>query len=196
MHSRSSISAFILAVVTGLGCSATLPGRTTPDLGADAGWKTVPGVVLVRQEERRDCGVAALVMILNRWRTEVDPPTVRRLVGPIEDGKGVPAGTLRAIARTQGMNAFLVQGTFEDLEHEIGEGRPVLVGVAKVRGGRSYPHYEVVVGTNRRKGAVLLADPAAGWHEETRRGFEARWAVSRHLSLVVLGQAGPSPSRG
>ena len=82
-------------------------------------------------------------------------------MGPIESDAGVPAGSLRAIARAQGMNAFLVQGTFADLEHEIAQGRPVLVGVAKVRGGRSYPHYEVVVGTNRSKGAVLLADPSA-----------------------------------
>ena len=180
----------VIALLVGLGlaggCASTLPGKTTPALPAAEGWTTVSGVTFVGQEEQRDCGVAALAMVLGHWRPGVDEPAVRRLVGPTQAEKGVPAGTLRTIARRQGMNAFLIEGRFSDLEHEIGQGRPVLVGVAKVRGGRSYPHYEVVVGLNRRTGAVLLADPAAGWHEESRRVFDARWAVSRRLSLVVL----------
>jgi hypothetical protein len=97
------------------------------------------------------------------------------------------------VARAQGLAAFVIEATADDLTRELGAGRPVIAGVVNVAGGTAYPHYEVVVGLNRARQLVLTADPAVGWRKESLAAFDRRWRLSRRLALVVL-QPAPPPA--
>jgi predicted double-glycine peptidase len=210
---RSLRLCITLSALAFAACAGRLPGAgPTPTLPTAEPWSKVPGIILVRQEGRTDCGSAALTTVLSRFDPRIDPARVRRAVGPspapvaspklaqarlagpnaeARPGDGLAAGRLRDVARAEGLQAYVIEATFADLAHEIDSGRPVLVGVYRVVGDRGYPHYEVVAGINARDQQVLLADPATGWHKEPLAQFGARWRLARNLAVVVLG-SGPS----
>lgn len=174
------------------GCGLGLHGARRPALAADEGWLEVPGVALTLQRSRTDCGAAALTSVLAYWRPGLTDSQVRQWVGPADDEVGVRAGRLRQVVRDRGMQAFIVEGQFADLEREVGKRRPVIAGVVNVIGGTAFPHYEVVVGINARDRRVLTADPAMGWREQSWDDFEDRWKMSGRLLLVVLpGEGSP-----
>jgi ABC-type bacteriocin/lantibiotic exporter with double-glycine peptidase domain len=172
-------------------------GDRPPALAASEGWAVARGVTFVPQRSRVDCGAAALAMVLGAWLTSpgrqnpVDEDQVRAWVGPINHQNGVEAGRLRDVARSQGLAAFVIEATADDLARELSAGRPVITGVVNVARGTAYPHYEVVVGLNRARDRVLTADPAIGWRQQSLAEFDRRWRLSRHLALVVLKPEAP-----
>jgi predicted double-glycine peptidase len=185
-------------------CAGRLPAAgPTPVLPAAEPWTKVPGIILVRQQERSDCGSAALATVLSRFDPRIDPARVRQAVGPAtapapaspklptataaHPGDGIAAGRLRDVARAEGLQAYVIEANLADLSHEVEAGRPVLVGLYRVVGDRAYPHYEVVAGINARDRQVLLADPATGWRKEPLEQFAARWRLAHNLAVVVLG---------
>lgn len=182
---RPLLGAVVLLAALGA-CASGPPRRGTPaPLAEDAGWSTVPDVSFVPQEARADCGSAALAMVLGRWGKDVEPAAMLARTGPIDDKVGLPAGRLRALARAEGLKAFLIAGTFDDLAYEVERGRPVLVGVIRKVGTRGYPHYAVVTGINRGRRQLLTADPAEGWQRQSWTDFETRWRFARNLALVT-----------
>jgi ABC-type bacteriocin/lantibiotic exporter with double-glycine peptidase domain len=152
----------------------------------ESGWLMVPGVPLVAQRARADCGAAALAMVLRFWQPATNDETVRSWIGSVDADKGLAAGRMREIVRGKGLEAFLIEGKFEDLVREVGQQRPIIVGIVRISGRRAYPHYEVVVGVNESQRKVFTADPAEGWREQDYAEFEARWRPSRRLALVVF----------
>jgi predicted double-glycine peptidase len=162
-------------------------------MSAEAGWLEVPGIEVALQRSRTDCGAAALTSVLTYWRPGLTEGQVRQWVGPVDEEQGVQAGRLRQVARDRGLEAFIVEGQFADLEREIRQRRPVIAGVVNVIGTSAYPHYEVVVGINPRAKLLLTADPALGWREQSFADFEERWKPSRRLLLVVLPREDGAP---
>src|SRR3954471_3555202 len=161
------------------------PVYTPATLAHDPEWRIVPDVPFVAQRTAHDCGPAALAMGLGHFR-------VPNAAGehPEFAGGDVRAGTLRDVARAQGLDAFVVSGTFDDLFAQLGRGRPVLVGLAKpmaLTGGRALAHYEVVIGVNRSRRLILTLDPAAGLRENSLEGFAREWAPTRQVTIVFLG---------
>ncbi len=183
---------------TQVGCHlGALRSGVTPTLPSDPGWLLVPGVPLVTQRERADCGAAALAMVMRFWQPATSNEGIRSAVGTVDPQKGVSAGRLREIARQEGLEAFLIEATFDDLVHEIGRKRPVIVGTLQVDGKRGYPHFEVVVGVHPGARKVLTGDPAEGWRERKVEAFEPLWRHSRRLALVVFApEAGTSSMTG
>ena len=178
---------FVLALpLLAGGCGLGLRGAARPQLAAADGWVEVADVPLALQQSRTDCGAAALTSVLGYWRPGVSEDQVRQWLGPVDDERGVEAARLRKVAREQGLEAFVVEGSFDDLVKEIGKRRPVIAGVVNTLGRSAYPHYEVVVGVNPRERRVLTADPALGWREQSFSAFEDRWKLSRRLLLVIL----------
>jgi hypothetical protein len=178
------------------GSAHGVPPNHMAAVARDPDWQLVRGVPFVAQRSTRDCGPAALAMVLAYFR--VAPPAA----DDPELARGdVRAGALRDVARARGLDAYVVSGTFDDLFAQVGRGRPVLVGVAKpmaLTGGRARAHYEVVVGLNRSRRLILSLDPAAGLRENTLEGFAREWAPTRQVTIVFLGtRAGvarsPSP---
>lgn len=159
------------------------------ELKASAGWRIIDGMKLVRQQSDRDCGAAALSMVLERWATAA--PTSADILRdvPLDPQHGMAAGALRDVARQRGLAAFLIHGQLEDLIHEVDADRPVLVGLIQRYGQKAYAHYEVVVGVNQRQRRLLLFDPGRGAREDDFDGFAAEWKGAQQLTLVVTGKA-------
>jgi ABC-type bacteriocin/lantibiotic exporter with double-glycine peptidase domain len=167
-----------------VGSAHTVPASALSARARDPGWQLVRDVPFVPQRTTRDCGPAALAMVLAHFR--VAPPAADH---PELARGDVRAGALRDLARARGLEAYVVAGTFEDLFAEVGRGRPVVVGLAKpmaLTGGRSRAHYEVVVGVSRSKRLILTLDPAMGLRENSFEGFAREWAPTRQVTIVFL----------
>ncbi|OGQ91970.1 MAG: hypothetical protein A2289_19600 [Deltaproteobacteria bacterium RIFOXYA12_FULL_58_15] len=154
-------------------------------LTAGDGWELIAGVPEVRQTSQEDCGTAALDMVLGYWGRPITPDEVRGASLAAPEG-GIKAAALRQLAHGQGLQAFLIEGRMSDLDRELGKNRPILVGVMKRYRQRVYPHYEVVVGMNRRKQRILTLDPAHGLRENSSEGFATEWTAAGHLALIVF----------
>jgi ABC-type bacteriocin/lantibiotic exporter with double-glycine peptidase domain len=182
-----------LAFVCALGASLSLAGCyagtahtvTARQIAADPGWLVVPDVPLIRQSGTSDCGAAALAMVLAHWQRPIplDEITAR---DPAASSKGWKAGQLRDLARERGLQSFVVSGQLGDLNHEISQGRPVMVGVVKRYGDKALAHYEVVIGIHREKRRILTLDPADGWREDSLEGFAKEWVPTKQVTLVFL----------
>jgi len=172
------------------GSAQTIPASSMTALARDPDWEIVSDVPFVRQQTAHDCGPAALAMVLAHFRV---PPAG----APALAGGDVRAGTLRDVARSRGLDAYVVSGTFADLFAQVGRGRPVVVGLAKpmaFTGGRALAHYEVVIGVNRARRLILSLDPAMGLRENTLEGFAREWAPTQQVTIVFLGAAPSSVS--
>jgi len=177
--------ALVLSVLLG-GCASSLPrGVSRPDGARSDDWTRVQNVAEVRQSSRDGCGAAALAMVLGHWGRPVTPDEIWSASSPPR-GQGMRAAALRDFARGQGLQAFLVEGQVDDLEPEVARDRPVLVGVMKRQGRRTYPHYEVVVGINRERQRIRTLDPARGPRETSLERFTSEWAAAGRLTLVVF----------
>ena len=167
------------------GCYVGSARSATPaDLDSSEGWERIEGVPDVRQVAREDCGAASLAMVLSYWGRAVTRDEISA-ANPPAPGSGLPAATLRDLARQQGLQAFLIPGQLGDLDRELQRHHPILVGVVKRYGRRGYAHYEVVVGMSRRTGRILTLDPASGLRVDSREGFVAEWAAAGQVALIV-----------
>jgi ABC-type bacteriocin/lantibiotic exporter with double-glycine peptidase domain len=178
---------FALVVVTALaGCyHGTARTVSIGDLGRDRGWVVVNGQHLIRQTAERDCGAAALAMVLHHWSVPSSADEILRAAHS-EPGHGIPVSVLRDIARQKGLAAFVIKGELADLVNEVGRNRPVLVGLVQRVGDRALSHYEVVAGINQTTHQVLLLDPARGLREDSFDGFTAEWDRAGRPTLVIV----------
>jgi ABC-type bacteriocin/lantibiotic exporter with double-glycine peptidase domain len=188
-----SMSRWIAVLAVGgalAGCYTGSAHTVTPAaIGADPGWLVVRGVPFFEQTGERDCGAAALAMVLQYWEVSVTPDQIA-VAHPGSRGQGLRAGQLRDFARTHGLEAFVIAGQPADLKGELERGRPVIVGLGKPYGPKNLAHYEVLVGLHRDRQGVLTLDPDHGWRENTLEGFAAEWAAGQQLLLVVFRRAG------
>jgi ABC-type bacteriocin/lantibiotic exporter with double-glycine peptidase domain len=162
---------------------------TPAAIAAEPGWLLVRSVPFYGQSGDRDCGAAALAMVLRYWEVPVTPQEIVAAY-QTKDGRGLRAGELRDFARGRGLEAFLVTGDPADLRSELEHGRPLLVGLGKRHGRHTLAHYEVLVGLHRDGSRVLTLDPAHGWRENSREGFAAEWTAAGQLALVIFKRAG------
>ncbi len=187
MRPSALAGGLVLAVIALGGCYA---GKSQPFSPAaferEPGWLSVPSVPTLRQKGQRDCGVAVAAMLLGYWglpATQVE----LRAASKLPPERGLPAGLLRALLRERGLDAFLLEGTFADLERELSGGRPVVVGVIKpYSNDKAYAHYQVVVGMHPGKQRLVVIDPADGWRVYSFEAFLKEWQPTRHLTIVAL----------
>jgi ABC-type bacteriocin/lantibiotic exporter with double-glycine peptidase domain len=162
-------------------------------LDSERGWLAVSHVPLVRQHGEHDCGAAALAMVIERYRPDLKRDAFFRAPA----NQRVSAEQLRDHARALGFEAFVVQGTADDLVHELRAGRPVVVGVAKPTVQGPVAHYQVLVGMHAASQRVALLDPAEGWRQNSFAGFLREWQASGNVLLVVIpreAQVAPAPA--
>lgn len=132
----------------------------------------VSGVPLVRQESARECGEAALAMVLAHWGAErADAPDDAR------------AGDLKDLALARGLHAFVIEGRVADLDEHLTKGRPVIAGVVRRNG---LTHYEVVVGLDSDHRWIATLDPARGKRRRSLDAFVREWSRSGYVTLVVF----------
>jgi hypothetical protein len=167
-----------------------------------AAWQDSPGWIAIEDMQFRgqraeyDCGPTALHMVLDHFCAG-EPTNAATMFG---SDRRVTAAELRNRARTLGFDAFVISGTFQDIEHELRKNRPVIVGIAKPapKGNKAIAHYEVVVGIAPKQSRIVTLDPATGWHEMSFAGFLEQWTPTKHLLLVLLPtqRADPCYARG
>ena len=161
------------------------------------GWVRLEHVKLVRQKGIKDCGSAALSTVLE-YHEPGGPAALERAAIDTalreEPGKGLSAGQLRDYARAHGFDAFVIQGAFDDLTHEVQAGRPVIVGVHKpLSSGEALAHYEVFVGYHAERREVLTLDPARGLRQFPIDGFMQEWQSAGLVALVIMPkESGPN----
>jgi ABC-type bacteriocin/lantibiotic exporter with double-glycine peptidase domain len=187
---RSLICAAALVVaVSGCytGAARDVTPRQVAEAQGDPTWRLVDDVPFVHQQSDNDCGSAALTMALAHFQLPPAPvPT---------DAEGARAGDLRDAARTRGLQAFVISGTFGDLLEHVGRGRPVVVGLAKpMSNGHAMTHYEVVVGLNRDRRLIRSLDPARGLRENSFEGFAREWVPTRQVMIVMFPGVAPGPA--
>lgn len=186
----SMVNRFLAGVfltVVFAGCS--IPGPEAPfdpgELEQDYGWLAVRDLPVFRQKEDSNCGTAGLEMILSYWMV---PPSPGELVEsfPAASTEGVKARELRDFARARELLSFLYRGQWDDLEYELGEGHPVLVGLVKPSVSGPLAHYEVVVAVHPELRKVVTLDPCTGWRQNSYDEFWREWEAAGFLTLVFF----------
>lgn len=183
--SLAGVAVLVTTLVAGCYTGSAHGVARLPDVARDPGWVLVQGVPFVHQQSEADCGAAVMAMTLSFWGQPTSLATVVA-ARPPHDG-GIAAGELRDLARERGLQAFLVPGTFVDLDTQLRRGRPVVVGLAKpITGNRAVQHYEVVIGLNRPANRILTWDPAQGLRENSLEGFAREWIPAHQLALILF----------
>lgn len=171
-----------------MGC-AVYPGTarevSLSGLRGEAGWILVDGVPDARQSSAKGCGAACLAMILGHWGMPAMVEDLEREC-MVSEADGIRAADLRDAARRRGLQSFLVAGTMADLRHELGLGRPVLVGLAKPHGEGYTAHFQVVIGIQPVEQRIAVMDPTVGPMSDSLRGFEVEWRIAKCVMVVFL----------
>ncbi len=174
-----------LLVLTSSACSPIYTGRSEtlrPDaFRTEVGWTAVQGVPELKQKSEIDCGPVALAMVAQYWEGSSGSSAAT------ETAQRASAGELRDQARARGYSAFLVVGTLNDIERELSEQRPMIVGMAKPTTEGALGHYEVVVGMHRDRQLIATLDPALGRRQYTFDNFLREWIGAGRPLLVLLG---------
>ena len=189
MRTLAPRAAFIVLVSLAAACRLSYTGgahAVTP-AELDSGWKRAAATPIVKQQREMDCGLAALAMVAGAWGQTW---TVADLARDLPPGpKGAKLGALRDLARKRGLDAYAIAGSYDDLARELGNGRPVLLGLTlPFDQNRALNHYEVAVAYDPRGGNVVTIDPATGkYMSRTRKVLDIEWKVAGYATLVVVG---------
>lgn len=198
----------LAAVSTLAACAPRYQGASRPIdpiVTAAPTWQKAPGIVAHRQREMKDCGVAAAATVVSRWRgAEAAAELMDHTKAPRH---GLRARGIRDLLRARGLQSFVIAGTFDDLEHELAEGRPVIIGTLKpVSRGKALAHFEVVVAVEPERRVVMTHDPSLGWRQIGYDDLKKEWDGARRTTIVALppptstsdatsASAEPAPSR-
>lgn len=185
-------TAFLVAIVALAGaCRLPYAGGAMPvaTTEMDAGWHRAAPTPVVLQQDRSDCGLAALAMVAGAWGQTWSLAELQQSMPPKSDG--VRLGALRDYARSHGLVAYAVKGTHKDLAFELERHRPVLLGlILPFAKDKALAHYEVAVAIDPRDGSVVTLDPATGkYMRRTRAVLEQEWKPAGYATLVVVGTA-------
>lgn len=152
-------------------------------------WLDVP---FVRQSEE-GCGSAAISMLLQYWNahgagvdpTRTDADAIQRLLFS-KTAHGIYASALEEYIRESGFTVFAINGTWNDLERHLSQGRPLILATAPNH-GKVPLHYLVAVGMDAKTPALLVNDPARGKLLRIKRSaFEKQWQPAGNWTLVAV----------
>jgi ATP-binding cassette subfamily B protein RaxB len=183
-------SARVIALL-GILASCTMPyrggARAVHPTQLGPGWLTAAETPVVKQKQQADCGLAALAMVAGAWGRQW---TVDDLAKRVPPGKhGIKLGVLRDLARHEGLEAFAIKASRDDLKNELAKGRPVLLGLMLPHDRKSNrSHYEVAIALNTQDGTIVTIDPATGeWMRRSPKVLDIEWKAAGYAALVVTG---------
>src|SRR3954463_10652462 len=114
---RTALLGLVLSALPAACYSGSAHDASPRQIASDPSWVLVRDVPFVKQDERHDCGAAALAMVLSFWKLPATAEDMRALAPP--DEGGIRAGALRDVARGKGLQAYVVAGNFLDLRQEV-----------------------------------------------------------------------------
>jgi ABC-type bacteriocin/lantibiotic exporter with double-glycine peptidase domain len=169
------LAAALLLVTSG----AALPGSNFLD------------VPFVRQE-REGCGSAAASMIMRYWMRQgasvaeeaADAAVIQRKLHSPE-ANGIYASALREYLEQHGFSVYIINAEFEDLDHHVSRGRPLMVCLQSRDGGPL--HYVIVVGVDSESREILIHDPARGaLKRQSQSDFRKAWNRKGNWTLLAV----------
>ena len=146
-------------------------------------------------------------MVAGRWHRPLTLDEAAALLPP--PGKeGVRLRDLRDAAKRHGLEAFAVAADLKVLEHELGLGRPVVLGLLRpMSSGKASSHFEVVIALRTKQVSeqrsvasgeqqngprakpvteVVTIDPGAGTLVRTWAELEREWEPAGRPALVIV----------
>lgn len=169
-----------------------LSGCATPQVTLlDAHWPAeLPAQVALSQvpffpQEDYECGPAALAMVANAAGVKVTPDAlVDQVYLPGRQGSLQPE--MLAATRRQGLLAYPLQSSIENVLREVAAGNPVLV--FQNLAFSIYPvwHYAVVMGYDRARHVLLLHSGRTERMEISLFAFERTWARGQYWAMLAL----------
>jgi len=118
----------------------------------------------VRQDEKKDCGVAALATIIKSYKGNIPKQKLKEWI--LITKEGTNAYTLIQVASKIGLEGKGVKGPFEELSKEM------LPCIAHVITKEQRTHFVVIHDINKRKKYLTIADPASGLKRMPYHDFE------------------------
>ena len=194
MTTKAPRASLLIALLGLVGCQLSYHGGAKPfspsELGS--GWYRAAATPVVRQHQQTDCGLAALAMVAGTWGRHWSVDDLNHQL-PTTD-RGVKLGALRDLAKARGLDAYAIEGTAKDLEHELSLGRPVVLGLMlPYDRGHNVSHYEVAVAMRPDDGTVVTIDPASGqWRQRSKAVLDLEWKSAGYATLVVVGDRSAS----
>ena len=173
--------------------SVLLLGLCAPALAADTPgvWLDVPFV----KQEKDGCGAASIAMVMQYWQQQQGKAS-----GPDSDAiqiqralysakaHGIYASDMERYFGEKGYRTFTIRGEWEDLQHHLDKGRPLIVAL-KPASGDAPLHYVVVTGLDQSQGVVIVNDPAQRkLLKQDRDNFEREWSAAGKWTLLALPQ--------
>lgn len=133
----------------------------------------------VKQEGRKDCGVACLLMILRTYGGDCSMELLRDLTNTTKEG--TTAYDLLQTGKMFHFSTFGLRGKIEELKEEY---FPVIAHVVKEN---VYSHFVVIYGRNSKKNTLLIADPAIGISNVKIEEFE-KYATNQFFIFIQEGE--------
>lgn len=151
-------------------------------------WINVPFVA----QPRNGCGAASVAMVMQYWSIQQHHTiTAEERVHAIQKQvytprlHGATPAALEAYLRNHGYLAFAIQGSWQQLEHQIRKGRPLIVALRP--SGQRALHYVVIDGIDTKRNLVLMNDPELRkLLPEGRKQFEKDWSATHQWMLLAV----------
>ncbi|MBT3192696.1 MAG: hypothetical protein HN341_09100 [Verrucomicrobia bacterium] len=177
------VSLVVMLLVSVCGCRAIYRLQTSGAIVYVDGRPRI-NLLAVKQERQTDCGIACLSGVMNYWGAEVSADEIADFLGEAP-AEGYSLAQIRSYAEHAGFAAFLLEGSFEELQRQCDLGRPCIICIRSYgEANHSLIVYEAV--TVGEDSNLSIMDPASG---NTMRilgsRLESRWAAIGHPILLI-----------
>jgi predicted double-glycine peptidase len=146
------------------------------------------------KQEKDGCGAAVIAMVIEYWNQKqpqtkpappVDPIQIQKALYSSE-AHGIYASDLQRYLEDHEFRTFALQATWDDFQHHLEKGRPLIVALKPMTGQTSL-HYVLLVGLDPHENTVLVNDPAQKkLLKMDRRQFEKEWDAVKRWTLLAL----------
>lgn len=207
-HGRDARATFVVLLLVGVAGCANARRYRGLELSSENG----PSIVTlpqVAQEGNNDCGYSCMSSVALYLKAEPQKLAAGEIPEKFRNTQ-MSAADLIAMARMLELAAFGYEGTVEDLESNVGKGRPVLTLLGHPPRMANYPewawwgelaalpfnvpHWVVVVGFTGT-GDVVLHDPNQGLVSMNRAEFVAQWKKRSNVAVLVMAKTAAAQGR-
>jgi len=142
------------------------------------------GVAFFPQDENQ-CGPASLAMVFHSTGLNIEPEQMKGALY-IPDKQGSLQIEMLAATRRNGLLAYQLNPSLQDVLSEISSGNPVVV--LQNLGLNWYPlwHYAVVIGYDLKSEEIILRSGSSPRLVLPMNTFENTWSRSKHWAMVAL----------
>jgi ABC-type bacteriocin/lantibiotic exporter with double-glycine peptidase domain len=181
-HLRLSIPLVVLTLVLTACVGVGVPPKDV-EFSDKAVMLPVP---VVMQDDRYDCGVSAVSMLLAYHGHPCDPETADALRAKAEREEGLSGADLEDYLKSEGLKTALFEGKLSGevtgLFYHLDRGRPLVVAL-RISGNDN--HFVLVSGYDPENDWILLQDPGRGPLVYSSVQFEHAWRGAGNFTLLA-----------